>query len=99
MGQNSNVAENNQRCARKKWQRACLLLIPILYFFSIPWFWNSGQDVSWFLFMPTWTAVALLSYVGVAILSSIAWCLYTDDELGDIDDPKSSQQDYSTDGN
>lgn len=56
-----------------------LLLIAIggLYVLSIPWYREPGsapQDEGW-LGLPDWVAVALLCYVGAAVLNSVAWAL------------------------
>jgi len=59
------------RCLR----RALLLLIPILYAGSIPWYRDPDSEVSLWLGLPDWVAAAMLCYLAVAILNALAWLL------------------------
>ena len=56
-------------------RRALLAIIAALYVASIPWYRDAGEDASVWLGLPDWVAVALLCYVAVAALNSIAWLL------------------------
>jgi hypothetical protein len=56
-------------------RRALLAIIAALYAASIPWYRDAGEDASLWLGLPDWVAVALLCYVAVAVLNSIAWLL------------------------
>ena len=54
--------------------RAVLLaLIVVLYALSIPWYRTGAEVPGRLLGLPDWVAVALLCYVGVAILNAFAW--------------------------
>jgi hypothetical protein len=56
--------------------RAVLLAIVVaLYVASIPWYRSAGAKPSVWLGLPDWVAVALLCYVAVAVLNSLAWLL------------------------
>ena len=54
-------------------RRLCLLVIGLLYVASVPWYRNAGETPSVWLGLPDWVAVAVLCYVGVAIVNSVAW--------------------------
>jgi hypothetical protein len=56
-------------------RRGLLAIICVLYAASIPWYRDAGEDASVWLGLPDWVAVALLCYVAVAVLNSIAWLL------------------------
>ncbi len=62
-----------------------LALIALLYVISIPWYRSAGAPSGVLLGLPDWVAVALLCYVGIAILNSAAWLLtdVPDDESED----------------
>jgi hypothetical protein len=53
----------------------CLIGIVLLYIFSVPWYREAGAPLRVWLGLPDWVAVALLCYVGVAILNALAWVL------------------------
>jgi hypothetical protein len=64
------------RIARRRGLRRLLLaLIGLLYVASIPWYRDAGADPEIVLGLPDWVATALLCYVGVALLNSVAWLL------------------------
>jgi Flp pilus assembly pilin Flp len=55
-------------------RRGVLLgLIAVLYVISIPWYRTPGAPSGFLLGLPDWVAVALLCYVGVAIMNALAW--------------------------
>lgn len=49
------------------------LLIGALYAVSIPWYREPGAEAGRWLGLPDWVAVALVCYLAVAILNSLAW--------------------------
>jgi hypothetical protein len=51
----------------------CLSIIALLYIASIPWYRDSDAPLRLWFGLPDWVAVALLCYVGVAILNALAW--------------------------
>jgi hypothetical protein len=65
-------------------RRVCLALIGVLYVVSVPWYRESGEAPTIWLGLPDWVAVAVLCYVGVAVLNAFAWtATEVDDELPD----------------
>ena len=60
---------------RRALRITCLVLIAIFYILSIPWYREPDQPLRIWMGLPDWVAVALLCYVGVAILNAIAWTL------------------------
>ena len=72
---------------RRRLRRALLLAIAVLYAVSIPWYRPTGAEPELWLGLPDWVAVALLCYVGVAALNSVAWLL-TDVRDPEPDDPR-----------
>jgi hypothetical protein len=56
--------------------RSLLLgVIVVLYVISIPWYRADDQPLRVVAGLPDWVAVALGSYVAVAILNALAWGL------------------------
>lgn len=56
--------------------RRCLLgAIGVLYLVSVPWYRSGGEAAELVLGLPDWVAVALVCYVSVAVLNSLAWLL------------------------
>ena len=53
----------------------CMISIALLYVFSVPWYRDLDEPLTLLMGLPDWVAVALLCYVGVAILNGIAWSL------------------------
>jgi hypothetical protein len=53
--------------------RVCLVAIAALYVASVPWYRSGDQPLRLWLGLPDWVAVALLCYVGVALLNAVAW--------------------------
>jgi hypothetical protein len=47
--------------------------IGILYCLSVPWYRSDSQELSLFLGLPDWVAVAIICYGLVAVLNSLAW--------------------------
>lgn len=61
--------------ARRALHRICLLAIAILYVASVPWYRSADAPLRLWLGLPDWVTVALLCYVGVALLNAVAWSL------------------------
>lgn len=51
----------------------CLIAIVLLYGVSIPWYRAAEAPLRIWLGLPDWVTVAILCYVGVAILNALAW--------------------------
>jgi hypothetical protein len=51
----------------------CMIAIALLYVFSVPWYRDVDEPLRLWMGLPDWVAVAVLCYVGVAILNGIAW--------------------------
>ncbi len=51
------------------------ILIGVLYAVSIPWYREPGAEAGRWLGLPDWVAVALVCYLTVAILNTLAWAL------------------------
>lgn len=56
-------------------RRALLLAIAALYVLSVPWYRTTGAEPGLWLGLPDWVALALVCYVGVAVLNTCAWLL------------------------
>jgi hypothetical protein len=54
---------------------ALLAAIGVLFGLSIPWYRTGGEVAGSWLGLPDWVSVAILCYVGIAFLNSIAWLL------------------------
>jgi hypothetical protein len=80
---------------RRKLRVALFALIGVLYVVSVPWYRGSDAPLRVVLGLPDWVAVALLCYVGVAILNSIAWLLTDIPDTLDSDDPRGRVPDAS----
>ena len=65
-----------------------LLAIGLLYVVSIPWYRETGAEPTLWLGLPDWVATALLCYVGVAALNTLAWLLTDVSDPGAGDDPQ-----------
>jgi hypothetical protein len=52
---------------------ACMIVIGLLYIISVPWYRDDEAPLRLWLGLPDWVAVALLCYVGVAIVNAVAW--------------------------
>jgi hypothetical protein len=50
-----------------------MVLIVLLYIVSVPWYREADAPLRIWLGLPDWVAVALLCYVGVAIVNAVAW--------------------------
>jgi hypothetical protein len=48
-------------------------VIALLYIASIPWYRDTDAPLRLWFGLPDWVAVALLCYVGVAIVNAFAW--------------------------
>jgi len=51
----------------------CMIAIALLYVVSVPWYRDVDEPLRLWFGLPDWVSVALLCYVGVAILNGIAW--------------------------
>ena len=49
--------------------------IALLYLISVPWYRETGGEVSIVFGLTDWVAVALACYVGVALLNCAVWLL------------------------
>jgi hypothetical protein len=71
-----------------------MVLIVLLYVVSVPWYREADAPLAIWLGLPDWVAVALLCYVGVAIVNAVAWVVT---EVPDTFDSRqeSDESDYS----
>ncbi len=69
--------------SRRSLHRACMVLIVLLYIVSVPWYRDDGAPLRIWFGLPDWVAVALLCYVGVAIVNAVAWSVT---EISDVPD-------------
>lgn len=60
---------------RRRLRHLLLLGIGLLYLLSIPWYRQAEATPEVWLGLPDWVAVAVLCYVGVAALNTVAWLL------------------------
>jgi hypothetical protein len=51
----------------------CMLVIGLLYVASVPWYRDADAPLRLWFGLPDWVAVAVLCYVGVAVVNAIAW--------------------------
>lgn len=72
--------DQDQRALRGRRRRLLLWLIAALYLFSVPWYRQDQQGLQLLFGLPDWVTVAVLCYVGAAILNAWAW------RLTDVDD-------------
>lgn len=56
-------------------RRTLIAIVLLLYLISVPWYREAGEAPALWLGLPDWVAVALLCYIGVAILNAVAWLL------------------------
>ena len=63
----------NGRSQRRVVHFVCMVLIFLLYIVSVPWYREADAPLRIWLGLPDWVAVALLCYVGVAIVNAVAW--------------------------
>ena len=68
-------------------RRLLLIAIAVLYVVSIPWYREAGAAPGTWLGLPDWAAVAIVCYVGVAILNALAWLLTDVDDHASNDSP------------
>lgn len=61
------------RYQRRAMHVVCMFLIVLLYVVSVPWYREADAPLRIWLGLPDWVAVALLCYVGVAIVNAVAW--------------------------
>jgi hypothetical protein len=76
------------RVQRRLVYSACMIVIGLLYIVSVPWYRDDEAPLRLWLGLPDWVAVALLCYVGVAIVNAVAW-IVTDvpDQSDESDGP------------
>ncbi len=81
--------------SRRSLHRACMVLIVLLYIVSVPWYRDDGAPLRLWFGLPDWVAVALLCYVGVAIVNAVAWSVTEISDVPDVPDgsngPKASR--------
>jgi hypothetical protein len=71
-----------------------MVSIVLLYVVSVPWYREADAPLRIWLGLPDWVTVALLCYVGVAIVNAVAWVVT--DVPDTFDDPQESEaSDYS----
>jgi hypothetical protein len=81
---------------RRVVHRVCLVAIAALYVASVPWYRSGDQPLRIWMGLPDWVAVALLCYVGVALLNAVAWSVAevhdapTSATAGDVHDAPTS---------
>ena len=73
---------------RRRVHFACMIVIALLYLVSVPWYRDAEAPLRLWLGLPDWVAVALLCYVGVAMVNAIAWII--SDVSDDADEPDQS---------
>jgi len=78
--------------ARVRLRRVCLGAIALLYVASVPWYRDPGAPLRLWLGLPDWVAIALLCYVGVAVLNGVAWL------ATEVTDPPGTTSDASGPG-
>jgi len=62
---------------RRGIRRALLVLIGVVFVFSIPWYREAGAEPAIWFGLPDWVAVALVCYFAAAGLNAAAW-FFTD---------------------
>jgi hypothetical protein len=60
---------------RDRLRRGLLLCVAALYVVSVPWYRSSESEVTLWLGLPDWVALALACYIACAVLNSLAWLL------------------------
>ncbi len=79
----------SNRRRRRSVHLACMILIALLYVISVPWYRDDDAPLRLWLGLPDWVAVALVCYVGVAIVNAVAWAMIdVSDVVDDSDDAK-----------
>lgn len=74
---------------RRRIHVACMIIIALLYVISVPWYRDVDQPLQIWFGLPDWVAVALLCYVGVAIVNGVAWSVAeVSDESDDSEAPR-----------
>lgn len=75
----------------------CMVLIVLLYVLSVPWYREADAPLRIWLGLPDWVAVALLCYVGVAIVNGVAWIVTDVPDTFDYSEEsqESKESDYS----
>lgn len=60
---------------RSRLRKILLIVIGLLYLVSIPWYRETGAVPMIVLGLPSWVAVAVVCYLGVAVLGAVSWLL------------------------
>jgi hypothetical protein len=69
-----------------------MAVIALLYVISVPWYRDDDAPLRLWLGLPDWVAVALVCYVGVALVNAIAWSVAeVPDGCGDSDRADASE--------
>jgi hypothetical protein len=79
---------------RRSLRAICLGLIALLYVISVPWYRDTEAPLRIWFGLPDWVAVALLCYVGVAIVNAAAWLL---SDVSDVSDDSNEPEDDPVD--
>jgi hypothetical protein len=80
----------------------CLILIAVFYVMSVPWYRDTESPLKIWWGLPDWVTVALLCYVGVAVMNAAAWMLadvsddLDGDEFGHSASPSASERQKET---
>ena len=66
----------------------CYVLIAALYLASVPWYREADAPLVLWFGLPDWVAIALVCYVGVAIVNAVAWLAteVPDEYVGSLSD-------------
>jgi hypothetical protein len=64
----------------------------VLYLISIPWYRTGGAEPGLLLGLPSWVTVAVLCYVGAAIVNAAAWLLTDVPDAPERGDPPEGPQ-------
>jgi hypothetical protein len=60
---------------RRRVRKLLFVAIGVLYVLSVPWYRETGGELSLLFGLPDWVAVALCCYVLIACLNAAAWLL------------------------
>jgi hypothetical protein len=73
MSRDPNLFPDAGASNRRRLRSLCLVLIAALFLVSVPWYRESDAPLALWWGLPDWVAVALICYVGVAVLNGVAW--------------------------
>jgi cell division protein FtsW (lipid II flippase) len=60
---------------KRRLRSVLLFAVGLCFAVSIPWYRTGGEESRIWLGLPDWVSVALICYVAVAVLNSVAWLL------------------------